>query len=141
MNAPTDRFAPAPAWITSEWCSTWHLSARTTQGTVIVASCGHPLSGRMSRVFDRPPPLDTRHVCQACVAATSTRPSSVRFPVRADALVVMAERRSSRTTAPPEPDPPITWPDSDPDATGVRAHSGPPRIAPRAERFSAARAA
>ncbi|MCA1185064.1 hypothetical protein LCD36_01220 [Saccharopolyspora sp. 6T] len=108
---------------------------------MIVASCGHPLSGRMSRVFDRPPPLDTRQICQACVATTSTRPSSVRFPVLEDALVVMAERRSSRTTAPPEPDPPITWPDTDPDATGTHGHSRPLRIVPRVERFSAARAA
>ncbi|GAB2663474.1 hypothetical protein GCM10027271_22670 [Saccharopolyspora gloriosae] len=141
MSAPTDHSAAPPAWITSEWCSTWHLSGRTTRGAVIVASCGHPLSGRMSRVFDRPPPLDTRQVCQACVAATSTRPGSVRFPVLEDALVVMAERRSSRATTPPEPDPPITWPDTDPDAPGVRAQFRPLRIVPRVERISTARAA
>lgn len=132
---------PALAWITSEWCSTWHLGGRAARGTVIVATCGHPVSGRMSRVFDRPPPLDTREVCQACVAATSTRPGSVRFPALEDALVVMAERRSLRAAAPPDPDPPIRWPDTDPDAPGLRAHSRPLWIAPHVEHLSTAQAA
>ncbi|MCX2729828.1 hypothetical protein OOZ19_06225 [Saccharopolyspora sp. NFXS83] len=137
MTARSDE----PAWITSEWCSTWHLSGKAACGAVIVATCGHPVSGRMSRVFDRPPPLDTREVCQACVAATSTRPSYVRFPALEDALVVMAERRSYRATAPPDPDPPITWPDTDPDAPGVRAELHPLWIALRVEHSSTARAA
>ncbi|WP_243793745.1 hypothetical protein [Saccharopolyspora gloriosae] len=77
----------------------------------------------MSRVFDQPPPVDAREVCQACLAATSTEPGTVRFPVLEEALVVMSEHRSFRATAPPGPDPPIKWPETDPDALGVRANS------------------
>ncbi|MFR9729101.1 hypothetical protein ACL03H_07725 [Saccharopolyspora sp. MS10] len=124
MSAPGDPTelgdadGSALAWMTSEWCSTWHLVGRGARGAVIVTTCGHPLVGRMSRVFG-PPPLDGREVCQACVAATATEPESVRFPALEAALAVMGEHRSFRAEPPPELEPPIPWPERDPDAPGL----------------------
>lgn len=105
------------AWLTSEWCSTWHVVGRDTGGAVIVATCGHPLTGRMSRVLGGPPPPDAREVCQSCVAAAGQGDVPGSWSPFEVALVVMSERRSFHA-APPEPDPPITWPEQDPDAPG-----------------------
>ncbi|MCA1191231.1 hypothetical protein [Saccharopolyspora sp. 6V] len=113
------------AWMTSEWCSTWHLVGRDACGTVIVSTCGHPLVGRMSRVLDGPPLADGREVCQACVAATSTEPETVRFPALEAALAVMGEHRSFRAAPPSERDPPILWPEADPDAPGLAVYPFP----------------
>ncbi|MCA1189016.1 MULTISPECIES: hypothetical protein [unclassified Saccharopolyspora] len=103
------------AWLTSEWCSTWHLVGRGARGAVIVATCGHPLTGRMSRVLDIPPP-DGREVCQSCVAAVAHDDEPGTSSAFEIALVVLSERRSFHAEPPPEP--PIAWPEQDPDAPG-----------------------
>ncbi|GAB2658375.1 hypothetical protein GCM10027271_16300 [Saccharopolyspora gloriosae] len=105
------------AWLTSEWCSTWHVVDRAARGTLIVATCGHPLTGRMSRVLDGPPPPDGREVCQSCVAVTGNEHVPGRASAFDVALVVLAERRSFRAALPPEPR--IDWPERDPDAPGL----------------------
>lgn len=109
--------------MTSEWCSTWHLVGRDARGAVIVATCGHPLTGRMSRVLVGPMPEDTREVCAACVAAVGDgdEPATVRYAVLEDALDVMAQHRSFRAEPPPDSDLVIRWPERDPDVPGVLA--------------------
>lgn len=58
------------AWVCSEWCSTWHAVGRDAAGPVLVGACGHPISGRVDRVLDRPASRDEqRRTCSSCVAA------------------------------------------------------------------------
>ena len=94
------------AWMTSEWCSSWHVVDRAAGGRVVVATCGHPLIGRMSRVLSGPLLADSRAVCQACVAVTGACAESdaTRAEVFATALDAMAGRRSLCALAqlPPE---------------------------------------
>ncbi len=83
------------AWMTSEWCATWHVVDRAACGRIVVATCGHPLVGRLSRVLCGPLPADSREVCQACVALVGARgPDSTQAAVFATALGALTERRS-----------------------------------------------
>ncbi|GAB2664218.1 hypothetical protein GCM10027271_23890 [Saccharopolyspora gloriosae] len=57
------------AWVSSEWCSTWHVVDRAAAGPVLVGACGHPISGRVHRLLDRPRRGDEdRRECASCVA-------------------------------------------------------------------------
>ncbi|MBK0865920.1 hypothetical protein INP57_03790 [Saccharopolyspora sp. HNM0986] len=83
------------AWMTSEWCSTWHVVDRGACGRIVVATCGHPLTGRLSRVLRGPLPADSRQVCQACVALVGARAAdSTQAAVFATALGALTDRRS-----------------------------------------------
>ena len=108
------------AWMTSEWCSTWHVVDRVACGRVVVSTCGHPLVGRMSRVLSGPLPADSRAVCQACVAVTGAcaESDSTRAAVLATALDALAGRGSlcAPGQSPPESASGlrIEWPCGDP---------------------------
>ena len=57
------------AWVSSEWSSTWHAVARDAIGPVLVGICGHPISGRVHRLLDRPASDDEqRRTCASCSA-------------------------------------------------------------------------
>lgn len=88
------------AWMTSEWCGTWHVVARDAAGPVIVGACGHSIRGRMRRILDVPLPNDGREACGSCVAVVvgGADPEPVRIAVFRTALAVLAERRSFRAS-------------------------------------------
>ena len=60
--------------MTSQRCAAWHAARPVDRGAVIVAACGHPLAGVMSRVLVARLPSADRAVCSLCLAVTGERP-------------------------------------------------------------------